>query len=99
MGKATSRHAHGRSEVWERRALVEAIEAERRRLGERLRAVRNKAGFTQEEAAERAGVHPKHVVRIEGGSANVTIATLVGLSVAYGTPLRELFRGRSARRG
>ena len=37
------------------------------------------------------GVHPKSMPRIEGGTANPTVATLVAASVAYKVPLRELF--------
>ena len=99
MVKSTSRHTHGRSELWDRRAVVEAVRLERKRLGTILRAIREKRTLTQEQAAEKAGLHPKHIVRIEGGLANVTRATLVALAAAYGTTLRDFFtdRGRRAR--
>jgi transcriptional regulator with XRE-family HTH domain len=74
--------------------VADAIRTERARLGRRLREIREKRGLTQEQAAEKAGVHPKHIVRVEGGAANVTIATLVALSTAYDTRLRDLFRRR-----
>ncbi|OJT16935.1 hypothetical protein BO221_48025 [Archangium sp. Cb G35] len=57
----------------------------------RLRELREKQGLTQEQAAEAIGVHPKSMPRIEGGTANPTVATLVAASVAYKVPLRELF--------
>jgi transcriptional regulator with XRE-family HTH domain len=61
------------------------------RLGRRLRELRESQGLTQEQAAELMGVHPKSMPRIEGGTANPTVATLVAASVAYKVPLRELF--------
>jgi DNA-binding XRE family transcriptional regulator len=86
-----SRHDHGPSEVWERPALKRAIKREQQKLGLRLRALREKKGLMQEDAAEKMGVHAKHVSRMEMGDANVTIATLVAAAVAYGVPLKVLF--------
>jgi transcriptional regulator with XRE-family HTH domain len=57
----------------------------------RLRELREERGLTQEQAAELMGVHPKSMPRIEGGTANPTVATLVAASVAYKVPLRDLF--------
>lgn len=57
----------------------------------RLRALRQERGLTQEQAAESIGVHPKHMIKMEQGSANLTVATLVAVAVAYKVPLRELF--------
>lgn len=60
-------------------------------MGLRLRAIREGHELTQERAAERTGIHPKHLQRIEQGSANATIATLVALALGYQVSLRELF--------
>lgn len=81
----------GRSEVWTRGPTARAIKRELRRLGERLRQLRLERGLTQEQAAESIGVHPKHIIKMEQGAANVTVATLVAASVAFKVPLRELF--------
>ncbi|WP_426756477.1 helix-turn-helix domain-containing protein [Myxococcus sp. Y35] len=81
----------GRSEVWTRGPTARAIKRELRRLGERLRQLRLERGLTQEQAAEAIGVHPKHIIKMEQGGANVTVATLVAASVAFKVPLRELF--------
>ena len=86
-----SRHAHGRSEVWERPGLARAIEREKARLGRRLRQLREERGLTQEEAAEKMGVHTNHVSRIELGDVNVTLATLVAASEAYGVRMHAFF--------
>lgn len=90
-GKRRSIHTHGRSEVWERRDLPAAIQVERQRLGKRLRKIRSARGLSQEEVAELAALHPKHLARVERGIANVTIATLVAISKAYGVRLKVLF--------
>lgn len=90
-GSRRSAHAHGRSEVWGRPTLVRAIAAERRRLGLRIRELREQGGLTQERLAELAGLHPKHMPRIEAGVANVTIATLVALARGLGVPLGSFF--------
>jgi transcriptional regulator with XRE-family HTH domain len=62
-----------------------------KRLGGRLRDLRVERGLSQEEAAEVMGIHPKSMPRLEGGTTNPTVATLVAASVAYKVPLRDLF--------
>jgi len=57
----------------------------------RLRELREERGFSQEHAAELMGIHPKSMPRIEGGTANPTLATLVAAAMAYDVPLRDLF--------
>lgn len=71
--------------------LAPVIKRELRRLGLRLRALRQERGLTQEQAAEAMGIHPKSLPRIEGGRANLTVATLVAAAVAFKVPLREFF--------
>lgn len=71
--------------------LVRAISAEQKKLGRRIRELRGERGLSQEQLAERAGLHPKHMPRIEGGLANVTIATMVAISRALGISMDGLF--------
>ena len=71
--------------------MAPAIKRTLMRLGRRLRELRESQGLTQEQAAELMGVHPKSMPRIEGGTANPTVATLVAASMAYKVPLRDLF--------
>jgi DNA-binding XRE family transcriptional regulator len=85
--------SHGRSEVWSRPAIKKAIVRAQKRLGLRLRAVREGKGLTQEEAAERAAIHAKHLGVIEGGGANATIGTLVALAFAYEVSVVAFFEG------
>ena len=86
-----SPHFHGRSEIWSRADLQTALLNAREALGTRLRRIRNDLDLSLETASERIGIHAKHLQRIETGRANVTIATLVAITVAYETSLRELF--------
>lgn len=74
-----------------RKDLAPVIKRELKRLGTRLRELRQERGLTQEQAAEAMGLHPKYLTRVEGGTANLTIATMVAASVAYKVPLRDLF--------
>jgi transcriptional regulator with XRE-family HTH domain len=98
VARTVSRHAHGRSEIWSRAALEKAILRERAHLGRRLRAVRERKGLTQEQAAEQIGIHPKHLGRVEGGTGNPTISTLIALALAYGVRLPALFEDDDAAR-
>ncbi|OJH33561.1 helix-turn-helix transcriptional regulator [Cystobacter ferrugineus] len=81
----------GRSEVWTRGPTARAIKRELLLVGKRLRELRLERGLTQEQAAEAIGVHPKHVIKMEQGGANFTMATLVAAALAYKVPLRDLF--------
>ncbi len=84
-------NSHGQSEVHGRPLVARAIEAEKLRLGARLRAIREAKGWSREVAAEAIGIHAVHVARVELGTANVTLATLVAMSRAYGVSLAEFF--------
>ena len=91
--RTASSYAHGPSEVWQRPAVKRAIERSRRRLGVRLRAIREERELTQEAAAERAGIHAKHLSVIEIGKTNISFGSLVALAYAYQVSLEALFKG------
>ena len=61
------------------------------RLGRRIRELRRQKQLSQEQAAERAKLDPKHWQDLETGRTNPTLATLVGISRALGVRLAELF--------
>ena len=51
------------------------------------------AGLSQEEAAHRARLDPKHWQLIELGKTNTTVASLVGVARALRVRLVSLFEG------
>lgn len=53
-----------------------------RDVGARVKAARQATGLTQEDAAARAGIDYKRFQRIEQGTINVTIRTLVRIAHA-----------------
>lgn len=65
--------------------------AERRRLGRRLQALRKERQLTQEGLAERAGLHPTHVAKIEAGMSWPSVPALLRLAAALEVPPGEFF--------
>lgn len=63
-----------------------------------MRAVRFELGLSQESAAERIGIHPKHLQRAELGVTNVTVGTLVAASIGYSVPVIRFFQPLAAAR-
>jgi len=57
-----------------------------------LRFLREKRGWTQEDAADRIGLHFRHFQKIEYGKVNVTIDTLAKIGVAFGLNVADLLR-------
>jgi transcriptional regulator with XRE-family HTH domain len=51
-------------------------------LGSNLREARKRLELTQEQVAERSGVHPTEVSRIEAGKRDPRISTLLRLAAA-----------------
>jgi transcriptional regulator with XRE-family HTH domain len=51
-------------------------------LGTNLRAARKRLGLTQEQVAERSGVHATEVSRIEAGKRDPQVSTLLRLAKA-----------------
>jgi transcriptional regulator with XRE-family HTH domain len=51
-------------------------------LGTNLRRARKRLGLTQEQVAERSGVHPTEVSRIEAGKRDPRVSTLLRLARA-----------------
>ncbi|HEY2509963.1 MAG TPA: helix-turn-helix transcriptional regulator [Polyangiaceae bacterium] len=90
-GAAPSPFSHGRSEIWDRKAIARAIRRELRKLGARLRELRRSRGHTLATAAEASGLHDNHLGHIERGAVNVSVGTLVALAKAYRVPLAEVF--------
>ena len=65
-------------------------------LGARIRELRLAQGLTLEVAAERGGMDLKHWQKIEAGTLNVTIATLVRIARGLGVEVADLFSAASS---
>ena len=59
-------------------------------LGQRIRKLRKQADLTQAQLAERVGITPDYVGRIERGRGAVTLATLSQIAEALDAQLRQL---------
>lgn len=53
-------------------------------LGDELKGFREKAGFTQAEAAKKAGVSANYYARVERGEENPTLSTIHKIVKALG---------------
>ena len=62
------------------------------RLARALRRERSRRGWTQERAAEAAGMYARHYQKLEEGSVNATLRTLSRLGMAFGIDAVELLR-------
>lgn len=60
-------------------------------FGRALRALREARGYSQEELAERAGLHRNYVGGIERGERNVGIENIGRLAKALAVKARDLF--------
>ncbi|CAN7177989.1 helix-turn-helix domain-containing protein [Caballeronia sp. LjRoot31] len=63
-----------------------------KKLGLALRQLRQAKGWSQEELAERAGLHRNFVGMVERGSTQVAIDSLFSLADALGVSASELLR-------
>lgn len=60
-------------------------------FGSHLRSLRKKAELSQEETADRAGIHVTYLSGIERGFRNPSIRNVRRLAHALGVPTKELF--------
>ena len=60
-------------------------------LGGRIRKLRKARGWTLYEASDAMDIDLKHLQRLETGSLNVTLVTLVRVAEGLGVQLNELF--------
>lgn len=61
-------------------------------LGKNLRRARQDRKMTQEEVAERSGVHATEVSRIESGKRDPQVSTVQRLAEAVGLSASDLLR-------
>jgi len=69
-----------------------AFQRFRKRLGERVLFLRREAGLSQEELAKRSRLTRQHLQRLEAGSANPTLETLLNLAKAVGQAPSDLLK-------
>jgi transcriptional regulator with XRE-family HTH domain len=61
-----------------------------RRFGTAVRRLREKVGISQEELAERAGMHRTYIGGIERGERNPTLVSIHKLAKALGVSPKQL---------
>ena len=61
------------------------------RFGARVRQLRNGRGWSQEELADRAGLHRTYIGSIERGEQNISLLNIEKLAATLGVSLAELF--------
>lgn len=59
-------------------------------LAENIRNFRHKKNFSQEELAEKCGLHRTYIGSVERGERNVTLSTLEVLASTLGVSVPEL---------
>jgi DNA-binding Xre family transcriptional regulator len=76
--------------------LAAAAEEQARKVGQRLRELRERRNLTGKEVAERAGITPQSLSRIEHGRHDVVYTTLQRILAAMGCSLKDLIVGSEA---
>jgi transcriptional regulator with XRE-family HTH domain len=66
-------------------------DAARRAFGRRVRELRQARGYSQEELAERSGLHRTYISSLERGQRNVGLDNVHVLAEALGVPAAGLF--------
>jgi DNA-binding Xre family transcriptional regulator len=70
--------------------MAKAAEEQARKIGHRLKELRTKRGMKSKELAERAGITPQSLSRIEKGKHDVVFKTLQKILGAMGYALKDL---------
>lgn len=73
--------------------VAPGVDAALIKIGKRVRAAREAAGFSQEHTAHEARITTKHVVMIESGRTNPSLAAMLGLARALGVKVATFFEG------
>ena len=61
-------------------------------FGTAVRSLREDRGYSQEQLAERAGLHRNYVGGVERGERNVSLENIVKLAQALSIRTRDLFK-------
>ncbi|MFS4492914.1 helix-turn-helix domain-containing protein [Maribacter sp. 2308TA10-17] len=63
-------------------------------FGSRLRQLRKAENISQEELADRAGLHRTYIGMIERAEKNITLINIEKLSIALNVTITDFFYGR-----
>ena len=69
-----------------------------RLVGTEVRRLRTALGFSEEDFAEKCGIHRTYVGAIERGECNITLATLENIALALGEHPADLLSRALGRR-
>ncbi|HET8670427.1 MAG TPA: helix-turn-helix transcriptional regulator [Candidatus Saccharimonadales bacterium] len=64
----------------------------RNKFGKQVRALRRAKGWSQEELADKAGLHRTYIGSVERGEQNVSIDNIAKLAKTLGVSLSFLFK-------
>lgn len=67
------------------------VEKDLQRFGARVRAERERLGISQEELADRAGLHRTYLGGVERGERNLGLLNVIRIARALGVPVPVLF--------
>lgn len=65
----------------------------RTRFGKRVRDLRKQKSWSQEELADKVGLHRTYIGTIERGEQNVSIDNIEKVAKTLGVSLEQLFKG------
>jgi transcriptional regulator with XRE-family HTH domain len=66
------------------------VEKDLQRFGARVRAERERLGLSQEELADRGGMHRTYLGGVERGERNIGLLNVIRIAKALGVPVGEL---------
>jgi transcriptional regulator with XRE-family HTH domain len=61
-------------------------------VAKNLKRLRLQRNWSQEDCAEKCGLHRTYIGAVERGERNITLATLDGIAAAFGVSVQELLR-------
>ncbi|MGQ9498368.1 MAG: helix-turn-helix domain-containing protein [Desulfotomaculales bacterium] len=62
-------------------------------FGQNVRRLRKRRGISQEELADRAGLHRTYIGSVERGERNISLENIVAIARALDVSLAELVEG------
>lgn len=69
------------------------MDARLKRFGLNLKSLRESAQISQEELAERAGLHRTYISGVERGTRNISLKNILNIVMALNLEVSSLFEG------